>query len=690
MSKILAFFGQNQESLFAIGIIFILAVLVLPLPSIVLDIMLGVSITFAVVILVMVLFIEKPLEFSSFPSILLIATMIRLSLNVASTRLILSNGHEGTDAAGDMIQAFGGFVMSGSVVIGIIVFGILTIINFMVITKGSGRIAEVSARFSLDAMPGKQMSIDADLSAGIINDEEARTRRKTLEDESNFYGSMDGANKFVRGDAIAGLMITFINFIAGIVIGTVERDMVFNDALNTYTILTIGDGLVSQIPSLMVSIASGLLVTKSGAIGSTDKVILGQIRRFPNAIIIASAVVLVIALVPGINFFIFFTLSLIVGSIAYFAYKTDGANEDKKDPDIANVETPVPEKSEEDLIADAMKIDTIRLELGYDLLTMVNAQSDHKLSEQIQALRRKVAQDLGFVIPKIRIQDNVQISKTSYNIMIKEMPAASGEVFPSKLLIMNAQGGPINIPGTNTQDPSFGLPAKWVENTYRKQAMKMNYTVIEPSIVITTHLVEIIKEYITDLLSYSETKRLLNNLSDDHQKLLEEIVPSQISVTTIEKVLQGLLSEAVSIRDLNSIIESLAEIAKSNLTTIQMIEYVRYGLRRQISNQYINSENMIEVLSLSSQWEKIFHESMVGDNNDQQLALQPGNLQNFLKALRDKYEKFASRGEIPVLIVSPTLRPYVRSIIERYNKSISVLSQREIDAKIKIKNLGFV
>lgn len=550
----------------ACSVIGILMVLLFPIPTSLLDFLLAFSIGSAFVILMTTLFILKPLDLSVFPTILLVTTLLRLSLNIASTRLILSQGHTGSDAAGEVIEAFGGFVMQGNVVIGMIVFLILTLINFIVITKGSVRIAEVAARFSLDAMPGKQMAIDADLAAGLVDEKTAKSRRKELEDESTFFGAMDGANKFVRGDAIAGLIITFINLIGGMIVGILQKGLTFDVAVQTYTILTIGDGLVSQIPSLIISMSAGLLVTKAGTSGTTDKLIFGQLGNHTRALTMTSIVTGLMAFLPGLPFIPFAIISGIIGGTAYGIYNINGkgnlatgysASGGKRASSDAKSTSETGEKAGEDTekISDVLQIDLIRLEIGYGLMSIVNNNNGHNLTEQIKGLRKQIIKEYGFVMPAVRIQDNIQLDTDAYVIKIKELEAGRGFVRPGKLMIMDPQGSDIDIPGESTKEPAFGLPAKWIDESYKEEALFNNCTVVDPSTVITTHLTEQIKENITDLLSYSETQKLLDKLGDEHKQLVKDVIPDVVSVATLQKVLQNLLSEMISIRDLPNILE---------------------------------------------------------------------------------------------------------------------------------------
>ena len=670
----------------ALGVVVILAVLVLPMPRWALDISLAFSLTFAVLILMTVLFIEKPLDFSSFPTVLLIATMLRLALNLASTRLILTNGHEGTGAAGRVIEAFGHFVMSGNFLIGLIVFAILVIVNFIVITKGSGRIAEVSARFSLDAMPGKQMAIDADLSAGLINEGEARARRKALEDESTFFGAMDGAAKFVRGDAIAGLLITLINIVGGIIIGVAQQGLTFGQASHTYTVLTVGDGLVTQIPALIVSTAAGMLVSKAGTEGSADKALFGQLGNYPRALGMSSALMAVMAALPKVPALPFLLLAGIMGFFAWSVSKRQA----REQADTVAAEEAVKAEPAEEPIAAALAIDYVRLELGYALLALINNQKGERVTDQIKALRRQLAREVGFVLPAVRIQDNMQLPSNTYVVRIKEIEAARGEVRPGMLLVMDPKGEPIALPGEETVEPTFGLPAMWISEDQREEAQFRGYTVVDPSTVVTTHLTEVIKDNMAELLSYSETQKLINELESPHQKLVADVIPQQIPVGGVQRVLQNLLSERVSIRDLPTILEGISEASGHTRNITAITEHVRTRLARQISESCANNQGVIPLISLSPAWEQAFAEALTGQADDLQLSMPPSKLQEFITQVRQIFERQAMLGEMPVLLTSPRIRPYVRSIVERFRPSTVVISQSEVHPKARIKTLGTI
>ncbi|MEE8533110.1 MAG: flagellar biosynthesis protein FlhA [Alphaproteobacteria bacterium] len=686
-TDVLASIGESLrrgDVALALGVIFILVVLILPMPRWLLDIMLGVSISFSGLILLTSLFITRPLDFSSFPTVLLIATMLRLSLNLASTRLILAHGHEGTGAAGKVIEAFGNFVMGGNFVIGIIVFGILVIVNFIVITKGSGRIAEVSARFSLDAMPGKQMAIDADLSAGLIDETEARERRKRLEDESNFFGAMDGAAKFVRGDAIAGILITFINIIGGMIIGMVQQDLTMSQAAASYTLLTVGDGLVTQIPALVVSTAAGLLVSKAGIDGTTDKAVFGQLGRHPRAFGLSSAMLVALALLPGIPMIPFLLLAAGSGALAWRL--TLRPTEESPEALVDAAAAPAPPAEEP--ISTALAIDQIRLELGYALLTLINDQQGHRLSEQIKTLRRQIASDMGFVTPSVRIQDDMQLAANGYVIRVKDIEAGSGEVKPGMLMVMDPRGEKITIAGEETTEPTFGLPAMWVPEANREEAAFRGYTVVDAPTVITTHLTEVIKEHMSELLSYSETQKLLDELDQDHQKLVADLVPSKIAVSGIQRVLQNLLSERVSIRDLPTVLEGISEAVGFTQNITLVSEHVRSRLARQLCSANTGADGVIQLVTLSPDWEQAFADAVVGTGDERQLSMAPSKLQEFITVVRQTFERHAMMGELPVLLSSPGIRPFVRSIVERFRPTTVVMSQNEIHPKAKIRTVG--
>jgi flagellar biosynthesis protein FlhA len=675
----------------AFGILTILVVLILPLPSVVLDLFLAISITLSILILMTSLFIQAPLEFSSFPTILLISTMLRLSLNLASTRLILSRGHEGTAAAGHVIEAFGNFVMGGNFVIGIIVFAILVIVNFVVITKGSGRIAEVAARFHLDAMPGKQMAIDADLSAGLIDEKVAKERRKALEDESGFFGAMDGASKFVRGDAVAGLLVVFINIIGGIIIGVAQQGLSFAEAAHSYTLLTVGDGLVTQVPALIVSTAAGLLVSKAGVSGAADKALMKQLSGYPQALGMSAGVMLVLAMLPGIPMLPFLALGGGAAALAWHARKHKRATAATEAAAAAAPAAAAAAANAEEPIATALKIDDLKIELGYALLPLVNApDGTDRLTEQIKALRRSLAIEMGFVMPAVRILDNVQLEANTYVIKIKEVDAGTGKIWPNQFMVMDPAGNQVSVPGIHTIEPTFGLPATWVDAGLKEEASLKGYTVVDAATVLSTHLTELLKNNMSDLLSYGEVQKLLKDLPKEQGELIKDIVPSLVTISGIQRVLQLLLSERISIRDLSTILEGIADALAFSRNPATMVEHVRVRLARQICAQNTLANGYLPLIAMSAKWEQAFAESLVGQGEERSLAMQPSKLSEFMTVVRDRFEQAAREGEAPVLVTSAAIRPFVRSLVERFRAQTTVLSQAEIHPRARLKTVGSV
>lgn len=686
--EVIARLGPGRDLALALGVTGIIAMLILPMPGWMLDLGLALSITASVLILMTALFIDKPLQLSSFPTILLIVTMLRLGLNLASTRLILGHGHEGHHAAGGVIAAFGEFLMGGETVIGLTIFAILIVINFVVITKGAGRIAEVGARFSLDAMPGKQMAIDADLNAGTITELQARERRAEIEAESGFYGAMDGASKFVKGDAVAALLITAINIIVGLIIGVGIHGVPFGEAFTTYTILTVGDGLVSQIPALIVSTAAGLLVSKGGIAGKTGAALGEQLGRYPKAFGVVAALMSALALMPGLPFAPFALFGCICGWLAWtMSRKAEAAavqvrlEEAVAQQQATQVEEP---------ISRTLAIDALRIELGYGLLPMINdASAEPRLDDQVRALRRQMAIDFGFVLPSVRILDNMSLQANEYVVYVKETEIARGELRIGKLLVINATGQELGIRGEATKEPVFQLPALWIERDMREEAGFRGLTVVDCGTVVTTHLTEIVKDNIADLLSYAETQKLLNDVHKDAEKLIADLIPAKISISGVQRVLQNLLAEGVSIRDIPTILEGVAEATAMTGNLTQVTEHVRARLSRQISAQHA-LQGTIPVVTLGAQWDEAFGESIIGQGDERYLAMAPSSLQAFIAAVREAYDRFAAQGEIPCMLISPPLRPFVRSIIERVRPATVVLSQNEVHARARLRSVGTI
>ena len=670
----------NDVSL-ALGVVALLAVLVVPLPAVLLDMGLAVSITLSVLVLMTALFLKRPLDFTSFPQLLLLTTLLRLALNVATTRLILTHGHEGPQSAGHVVSAFGGFLMGGDVLVGLIVFAILLVVNFMVITKGSGRIAEVAARFSLDALPGKQMAIDADLSAGLIDESEARRRRKELEEETGFYGAMDGAAKFVRGDAIAGLIITAINLLGGMAIGVARHGLSFGDAAQTFSLLTVGDGLVSQIPALLVSVAAGIVVTKGNTEGTTDQVLVDQLGAGPKPLAIAAGAAGFMALLPGMPMLPFLALAGAAGVGAWA--KQRAANAPPPPPEL-------PPPPGEAPIAEALRIDLLRLELGYGLLSLAAGDAP-RLTEQIKGLRRSIAQEMGFVLPSVRIQDNLSLPPDTYAIRVKEIEAGRGQLRPPLLLAIDPTGGVPNLPGERCNEPTFGLPALWIEEARREEALARGCTVVDAAGVVATHITELVRENMAELLSFAETQKLLDEMPAEHRKLVQDLVPQQIGVGGIQRVLQALLAERVSIRDLPTILEGIQEACAAGARTVPgILAIVRTRLARQLSDQARGPQGYVPMVTLSADWEVAFTEALIGPPEERQLAMAPSRLSEFMERIRAVFDAATAAGENPALVCSGPIRPHVRAIVERFRPSTMVLAHTEIHSRARIRTVGSV
>lgn len=671
------------EVALALGVVGIVVLLILPIPAILLDFFLAISIATSVLILMTALMMRRPLDFTSFPTVLLVATLFRLALNICTTRLILSHGHEGSHGAGKVIEAFGSLMMAGNFIIGVIVFAILVVVNFVVITKGSSRIAEVAARFTLDSMPGKQMAIDADLSSGLIDQETAKIRRKELEQESTFFGAMDGASKFVRGDAVAGLVILAINVIGGILIGVIQHKVPIGEALSTYTIMSIGDGLVSQMPALIISIAAGFLVSKSGVEGSADKAFVNQLARNPISLGMVSATAGVLALVPGMPILPFAAIAAGAGALAWRRSQTAA-----DDPAVSISPDGAAAEPEDEPISASLAIDEIKIELGYGLLGLINDLEGRRLTDQIKALRRTLATEFGFIMPAVRILDNMRLPSQGYCIRIKEMESGQGEVRLGHLMAMDPRGGQVELPGEHMREPAFGLPATWIDDSLREEATFRGYTVVDPATVLTTHLTEILKESMPDLLSYAEVQKLLKELPPEQKKLADDLIPNVVTATTVQRVLQSLLRERVSIRDLPSILEGIGEAAPHTTSVTNLVEQVRTRLARQLCFANRGDDGTLPIITLSPDWEMAFADALIGAGEEKQLALAPSRLQDFIRGVRESFERAALAGESPVLLTSPPIRPYVRSIIERFRGQTPVMSQSEIHPRARLKTVG--
>ncbi|MBY0335388.1 MAG: flagellar biosynthesis protein FlhA [Acetobacteraceae bacterium] len=673
-------FRLSSEVALAGGVLIVLAILVVPLPAALLDAALALNITASVLVLMVALFLVRPLDFQSFPQILLITTLFRLGLNVATTRAILAEGHEGPQAAGAVIATFGQFLMAGDILVGLIVFAILLLVNHVVVSKGAGRIAEVSARFHLDALPGKQMAIDADLSAGTITEDDARRRRTELQEESSFHGAMDGAAKFVKGDAIAGLVSTLINLLGGLAIGLGRHGMPVMEAVETYSILTVGDGLVGQIPALLVSVAAAIVVTKAAKEGQADALMAEELGGW-KPLAVASGASALMGLMPGMPFLPFAALAGASGAAAWFRRKADAAAPD------APAATAAPAAAEAP-VSEALRMDLLRIELGYGLLSLAAGDAP-RLTEQIKGLRRAIAQEMGFLLPSVRIQDNLDLPPDTYVIRVKEIEAGRGVLRPPMQLVLNPAGAPPELPGERAQEPAFGLPALWIEERLRDEALARGCTVVDCAGVLATHLTEVVREHMADLLSYAETQKLLDELPREQQKLVADLVPSQVGVTALQRLLQALLAERVSIRDLPTILEGVAEATAAGLRALpQVLAVVRLRLSRQISEAARGPEGHVPLVALSLEWEQALLESLTGPPEDRQLTLEPGRLTAFMQRLRDVLDAHA--GEEPALLCSAPLRPHLRAIVERFRPGVAVLAQNEVHPRIRIRNLATV
>uniref|UniRef100_UPI003B51E925 flagellar biosynthesis protein FlhA n=1 Tax=Roseovarius indicus TaxID=540747 RepID=UPI003B51E925 len=682
-----SFGGNHRDIGFAVGVMLILAVLFVPLPPSILDFGLAVSLSLSVLILMVALWISTPLDFNSFPTLLLVVTMLRLALNVSSTRLILSEGHNGPGAAGSVIEGFAHFIVGGDYVIGIVIFAILVTINFIVITKGSTRIAEVAARFSLDAMPGKQMAIDADLSAGAITDEEARERRKTLEEESAFFGAMDGASKFVRGDAVAGIIITFINVVGGILIGIASHELSVGQALGRYTVLTIGDGLVTQIPALVVSLAAGVLVTKGGTKGAANEAVLSQLSNFPKALFMAAGLTLCVGLLPGFPLSIFFPLAAAIAALGYFV----NAAEQKRRRDAAAEESRAKEPvlSESEAISDLLKVDDLRLNLGSALVPLITSV-DAALPGKVKSLRNLFIQDFGFVLPPVRIKDDAGLPSHEYSVELQGVETARGEVRPLMMMVIDPSGKDITLPGIRTREPTFGLNAVWVDDSRASEAEMQGLTVVDPESVITTHLTEVIKEHMPEILTYAATQKLIDELPKEYQKLLSDCGSSTPPTVVLQHVLQSLLGERVSIRNLPRIIEAVAEAASNTQKIQTIVEYVRGRLAKQICQSLADMSGYVPAIGLSPEWEQEITNAISRTDGEETFLMSPKRVQELVIAIRKEIQKHSESDKWPALLVSPAARPYVRSVLERVSPTTPVISHNEVHRKASLRTVGTV
>jgi len=664
----------------ALGMTGVIMMLVLPVPPFLLDLVLVLSISLSLTILVVSLYVKEPLDFSAFPSVLLFVTLFRLALNVASARLILLRGEEGVAAAGRVIAAFGQFVVAGNYVVGFIVFIILVIINFIVITKGATRIAEVAARFTLDAMPGKQMAIDADLNAGLINEAEARQRRQRIQRESDFYGAMDGASKFVRGDAVAGLVILAVNLLGGFFVGVMQKGLELGEAARLYSLLSVGDGLVSQIPALVVSTAAGMVVTRTASGGALGIEITKQLFWNPNALAVVAGILVLFIFVPGFPALPFFLAAATLGGIAY---SMTNERAEEKDEEAAGIKKP---DAQEEPVR-PQPVDLLELEVGYELIPLVDGEKG-AVVERIRALRRQFLTDKGFLVPQIHIRDNLRLGSKDYVILVKGVEAGKGELKPGRLLAMNATGAAQSggtVHGEPTQEPAFGLPALWISAADRERAEMTGYTVVDPETVLITHLSELVKRYSPELLTRQDVQRLLDSLAKDHPKVIEELVPHHLSLGGVQKVLQNLLREEVPIRDLLTITETLADHAPNSKDTDELTESVRQALARTITSSFRSPDGLIPVMTVDPQIERLIRERA-----HEGISIEPHNAQRIMTAVQQAVEAFGKRGLLPVFLTAAGVRRHLRQLISHYLPQIAVLSHNEIASGTKIQSLGVI
>ncbi|MCX6827284.1 MAG: flagellar biosynthesis protein FlhA [candidate division Zixibacteria bacterium] len=672
---------KRSDIILAVFVVGIIGVLVIPVPAYFLDFALAFNMTFSLVILLTTLYIVRPLDLSVFPGMLLIVTLMRLALNVAATRLILSSGY-----AGEVINSFGNFVVRGNYVVGFIIFVILVIIQFVVITKGAGRISEVAARFTLDAMPGKQMAIDADLNAGLINDDEARHRREQIAREADFYGAMDGASKFVRGDAIAGILITMINVIGGFIIGILMQGRSVSDALRTYTLLSIGDGLVTQIPALIVSTAAGIIVTRAASTSNMGADLTNQLVKQPRAIMIASSMLILFGIVPGMPTLPFLLLGLIVGAVGYMsnqAIKKKKTDDDKK---LSDKEKIVPPERTEDLL----KVDALEMEIGYGLIPLVDANQGGDLLERVSTIRHQLAQEMGLIVPPIRIRDNVQLKPNQYRIKVKGIAVASYELMLDHILAINPGYIQDELEGFITREPAFDLPAVWTIPNLKEIAETRGYTTVEPSAVLVTHLTEIIKTYAAELLTRQDVAHLVDTLKEDHPSLVNDVIPAVVPLSAIQKVLQSLLLERIPVRNLATIVETIIDYYQATKETDVLAEYVRMSLKRQITNMYKDKDNKIHVFTIDPSIEQMLYDSVQSTKQGLMLVVAPADSERLLKGIGNQIDRMSAAGHIPLCLCSPNIRLALKRLTEAAHASLVVLSYNEIINNVEVISTGTV
>jgi flagellar biosynthesis protein FlhA len=670
-----------------VGVIGVLVVMIIPLPSIILDFLLALNITIAITILLIAMYTLKPLDFFVFPSLLLVTTLFRLSLNVASTRLILLHGHEGPLAAGKVIKSFGSFVVGGNYVVGMIVFIILVIINFVVITKGATRIAEVAARFTLDAMPGKQMSIDADLNAGMIDENEAKQRRLLIAREAEFHGSMDGAVKFVRGDAIAGIIITLVNIIGGFVIGVFQKKMSIMDAAQNYTLLTVGDGLVSQIPALTISTAAGIVVSRAASEGTLGKDFAKQFLNYPKAIYLAALTVFFFGLIPGLPHVSFIVLSALIGGSMYVLNKREEALKEKTSED----QVVEPDEMGPEPVEHLLMIDPLELEVGYGLIPLVDKEQGGKFLERVRSIRRQFALEMGIVVPPVHIRDNLQLNPSEYQVLLKGVKVAGAALMVNHYMAMDPGDSTRKIEGIETTEPAFNLAAIWIPEAQREEAKLAGYTVVDDVTIMATHLTEILRKYASELLGKQDVQNLLDHLSRSYPKAVEELVPNLLSLGGLQKVLQNLVQERISIRDLLTIVETLADCATLTKDPDLLTEYVRHKLARSFVSPYVGEDGLLKLITMAQEVEDALLKGLQQtEHGGTYLSIDPKIADSIIASIKDEAEKAMAKDIQPILLASPTVRRHLKKMVEYFVPSLMVLSQSELLGDIGLKSIGEV
>ncbi|SIQ62778.1 flagellar biosynthesis protein FlhA [Halanaerobium kushneri] len=677
---------KNMDIIFALMVVGIIVMFIIPLPTMLLDMLLAANITFSMVVILVSIYTTEPLDLSVFPSLLLFATLFRLGLNVSTTRLILGQGY-----AGEIIMSFGDFVVGGNYVVGLIIFLILVVIQFVVITKGAERVAEVAARFTLDAMPGKQMSIDADLNAGIIDEREAKREREKIRQEADFYGAMDGASKFVKGDAIAGIIITFINIIGGLVIGMLQQGMGFGEASQTYILLTVGDGLVSQFPALLISTATGMVVTRAASDNNMGNEMTEQLLKQPKALFIAAGVLLVLGFVPGLPTIPFLVLAVFIATMAYLIIRTaqvEAPREKKKEK--AELSPEEKQEMKEQEIKQLIKVDKLEIEVGYNLISLVLPEQGGDFLDRVANIRKQIAMELGIILPPVRIVDNLQLQPNTYKIKLQGVEISEYQLFADKYLAMDPGDTFEDIEGVDTEEPAFGTPAIWIEAEQRERAEMANYTVVDPGSVMATHLTEIIKSHAYELLGREEVKKLIDNVKEDNQAVVDELMPDLMNLGEIQKILQNLLWENIPIKNLVLILETLADHAARTKDQTILTEYVRQGLSRQISNQFTDENNNLNVFTIDPQKEEKLANSLEQSDQGNYLSLQPAEAQNLINSIVQQAKQLLEQGREPILLTSPMIRRPIKEMVHRTFSDLTVLSFNELESDVELQVQGVV